>query len=357
MIRLPKTPGLLKRSRLPLLWIVVGSQVIMIVAVFSFANYLLAKEEQNPTGAPRALLAFSEVLSTVEKRLMSALPLLPNVRSEAPLVAAIIENHSDARAQQSGLLDAEVVFEMIVEGGISRFLALFQSDDLPNRIGPVRSLRLHFINVLEPYTALLLHIGGHPLAYEALRQSPKIVDHDGISYDGQTYERDTSLAAPHNLFIEKEAILGTLEKHMQESPKTTFPLYPISKSAPAGEDAKKILVSFGSPVHNVLYTFDSWKQEYVRSIEGAPKQASPKNILILEAEVQGYGNPAMIPWTKTTGGGKLLLFRNGKMAEGTWRRTEGKSFSFLDKEGETLPLGSGQVWIMVLPNLRAVEWE
>ena len=138
MIRLlRKAPGLRKHARLPWLLAVVGSQVLMIVAIFSAANYLLAKEEANPTDSPGALSALSEVVSSVEKKLMSALPLLPTFKKEATLVAAIIENHEDARPQQAGLQEAEVVFEMIVEGDISRFLALFRGDDLPDSIGPI----------------------------------------------------------------------------------------------------------------------------------------------------------------------------------------------------------------------------
>ncbi len=358
MSLLQKTPGVLKRLRLPFLWVIVGSQVLMIVAIFSTANYLLAKEAANPSDAPGALLALSEVVSSVEKKLLSALPLLPTFSKEAPLVAAIIENHQDARAQQVGLTDAEVVFEMIVEGGISRFIALFRSDDLPNRIGPVRSLRLHFINILEPYTALLLHIGGNAFAYDALRLSPNLTDHDGIRFDGQTYERDERFHAPHNLFMKKEALQGTVEEFALLENKTLFPLFPTEKSTPAGnERAEKISVSYGSEIHNVSYAFDSWKETYVRSTFGAPKQATPRNIVILEAEVQGLGDPSMIPWTRTTGNGKLLLFRDGEVFEGFWDRKQGKSFVFLDSGKKPLPLAPGQAWIMILPNLRAVEWE
>ena len=353
-----KAPGLWKRARLPLLCMIVGSQVVMIVAIFSAANYLLAKEAENPSDAPGALLALSEVVSSFEKRLLSALPVLPTFSKEAPLVAAIIENHQDARAQQAGLTDAEVVFEMIVEGGISRFVALFRSDDLPNRIGPVRSLRLHFINILEPYTALLLHIGGNAYAYDALRLSPNLTDHDGIRFDGQTYERDERLHAPHNLFMEKEALQGTVEEFAALENKTTFPLFPTGKSTPTGgERAEKISVRYGSDVHDVQYAFDSWKETYVRSTAGAPKQSAPRTVVVLEAEVQGLGDPSMIPWTRTTGNGKLLLFRNGEVFEGFWDRKQGKSFVFLDSVKQPLPLAPGQAWIMVIPTLRAVEWE
>jgi hypothetical protein len=348
--------GLLKRAKVPLLCLAVGSQIFIIVAIFSAATYLLAQEDPSATHSPSRIQAIASTLVTVEKRVLSGLPLLPLSKKEAPLVAAIIENHEDARPQQAGLRDAEVVFELSAEGDISRFLALFRADDLPDSIGPVRSLRLHFVSLLDPYASLLLHIGGHPLAYDALRKSTRIIDHDGIRYDGETFERSKEFAPPHNLFMEKEALLSILTEKKEELPSTPFPLYPVKQDLPPdAENALTIFLNFGSPVHDVTYTFDRWKHEYKRSIDGAPIQATPENIVILEADVQGYGTPGAIPWTNTYGQGHMILFRNGKKIEGIWKRTEGEPLEFLTTERKVLPLTPGQVWITMLPSLRMVE--
>lgn len=289
---------------------------------------------------------------TPERRLLSTLPLVPPSAREAVLVAAVMENHVDARPYQRGLADAEVVFEMIAEGDITRFLVLFRGDQLPETLGPIRSLRPHAVNVLQPYDTLLLHIGGSALAYEALTTAPRIQNHDGIRYDGKTYARDKEIAPPHNLFIGEEMIEGVLER--TEMPKTAFPLFLRGRGTPEGDRAEDIRVDLGSKEHNVTFQYEPLGQAYRRSLAGAVKQAEPEAVLILETEVQGYGERGTVPWTRTFGKGNMLLFARGKRVAGTWHREREAPFTFVDEEGAPMTLPHGQLWIMLLPSLRQV---
>jgi len=348
-----KLPHVLQRAKIPMLFLIGGVQLVIVVAISVTAVSLLAKDAPAPKGGSSKE---QEELS-MGSRLLAALPSLPSFKNEAPLVAAIIENHEDARPHQVGLPNAEVVFEMIAEGDITRFLALFRGDDLPKSIGPVRSLRLHFVTVLDPYIPLLLHIGGNPLAYDALALTNRIIDHDGIRFDGQTYQRAKDIPAPHNLFMAKKPLLALLEEKAAKLTPVSFPLFATGGIPKGGKTAEKISVNFGSAVHDVTYTFNSWNGEYIRGTGGATRQATPENVLVLETEVQGYGERGAIPWTRTTGEGKMLLFRDGKGYEGRWKRAEGKPFSFVNAKGEELNLDAGQAWIMMLPDLRMVEWE
>lgn len=295
--------------------------------------------------------------SGVSDKLVALLSFVPDGgKKTTPLVAAMIENHEDARAYQQGIKEALVVFELIVEGDITRFMAIFRADKLPNLLGPVRSLREHFVSIALGYKPLLLHAGGHPFAYEALENNPALLHHDGIRYDGQTYHRDPEVAAPHNLFLKKEPLQELLKKLKL----TPFPL-PLFKtgSLPSMQEAKAqtIEVNMGSPLHNVTYLYKSFQNSYIRSIEGVLRQAQPGSIAILEATVDGFHQAGYIPWTNTAGGGKMLLFRNGKAVEGTWKREKGKPFVFLDAKGEILPVTRGQVWVTMLPTLSMVTWE
>jgi hypothetical protein len=250
-----------------------------------------------------------------------------------------------------------VVFEVIVEGDISRFVALYEEGGLSERIGPIRSLRPHMISVLEPYEPLLLHAGGSALAYEMLEQGAKVLSHDGIRHDGETYERERNIPAPHNLYIYQERISGLLEKERSRLPEHTFPLFQTSSTPPDGEAAPLVHLRFGSPVHDVTFTEDPPEERYRRSADGAPVQAEVANLLVLEAKVEGYGQAGTIPWTQTFGGGDLLLFRNGRKVEGRWERVKGGPFRFLSESGEPLPLAPGKVWITLLPSLELVEVE
>lgn len=83
------------------------------------------------------------------------------------VTAIMLENSPDARPQ-SGLKDAEVVYEAVAEGGITRFLALYQQKQ-PETIGPVRSIRMYYVDWLTPYNASVAHVGGSAAALQLVR--------------------------------------------------------------------------------------------------------------------------------------------------------------------------------------------
>ncbi len=294
-------------------------------------------------------------LRTIEEGVLSALSMVPTGKSSSPIVAAIIENHKEARDDQQGLTEAIAVFEMIVEGDITRFLALYSANDLPKNIGPCRSLRLAFLEATGIYRPLYLHIGGNHLAYEYLQAHPELRHHDGIRYDGKTYHRDAAIPAPHNVFMDQNALNGVLKdtKGLRDVP---LPLFPYENTIPDGaKPASEITVDLQSPDHNVTYTYDAFERRYRRAIAGAPRQSLPANVLLLETVMDGYGTPGAIPWTKTFGKGRLFFATRGKIFEGTWMREEEGAFSFKDPKGNALPFSRGQTWIMMIPSLRAVK--
>jgi len=297
--------------------------------------------------------------ASVSETLIATLSFVPEGNKHVPLIATMIENHEDARPHQQGLKDALAVFELIVEGDITRFMAIFRADRLPPLLGPVRSLREHFVSIADGYKPLLLHVGGHALAYEALARNPDLPHHDGIRYDGQTYHRDPEISAPHNLFMRRAPLQALTEKTKLQP--FALPLFPSCSGAACnlseGEAAAKIMLNMASPLHDVTFLYKGIFGSYVRSIAGAARQAQPKSIAILETTVEGFHQKGYIPWTQTMGEGKMLLFRHGRMMEGVWKRKKGEPFVFMDGAENILKVASGQVWITMLPTLSMVEWE
>ena len=313
--------------------------------------------------------------TSVSDTLISRLAFSPEADlKEMPLVASIIENHQDARPHQKGLRDAVMVFEFIVEGDITRFMAFFREDRLPSVIGPVRSLREYMVSVALGYKPLLLHAGGHRFAYDALKANPNLIHHDGIRYDGETYERDEKIDPPHNLFMRKATLASVIEKHNIKA--FDLPLFPsatnyklLSVVAPErsggakaeqttnSKNAKKININMGSPTHDVKIIYKPFRKLYIRSVAHAARQAQPKTVAILEAYVDGFNQAGYIPWTKTFDGGKMLLFRDGKVIEGRWEREKGEPFRFYDSGGNPLGVAKEQVWVTMLPSLGMVSWE
>ncbi len=347
-------------------WILAAALCLVFAVLFWIVfTALPAKLKQEIAASEGTMIAGKSQMIAIPSRssmnnsIVALLSFVPNGAKRVPLVAAMIENHEDARLHQQGLQDAIAVFELIVEGDITRFMALFRKDRLPKMIGPVRSLREHFVSIALGYKPLLLHAGGHPLAYEALSKNPKLIHHDGIRFDGETFERDPLISAPHNLFLRKAALQGVLEDSTIEP--YPLPLFPtcggLGSCADTGEKAEKISINMGSPKHDVTFLFKSLQEAYVRSIAGAPKQAQPKTVAILETTVEGFHQQGYIPWTQTVGGGKLLLFRGGRLITGKWTREKNSPFALLDEEGKNIAVPNGQIWITMLPTLSMVKWE
>src|SRR5690554_7423011 len=123
-------------------------------------------------------------------------------------VLATINNHPLARPQ-SGISDADIVYEFIAEGNVTRLLALYQSE-LPDEIGPIRSARDYFIHVAKGLDAFYVAHGYSPDA-QALLQSDYVDNVNGIQHDGTLFKRSSDRQAPHNSYITNESILSAEE--------------------------------------------------------------------------------------------------------------------------------------------------
>ena len=124
-------------------------------------------------------------------------------------VLATINNHPLARPQ-SGISDADIVYELAAEGNITRLLALFQSE-LPEEIGPIRSARDYFVHLAKGHDAFYVAHGYSPDAKQMLDN--RFVDNiNGMQYDGTLFNRSRERKAPHNSYISKDNVLAGMEK-------------------------------------------------------------------------------------------------------------------------------------------------
>lgn len=269
---------------------------------------------------------------------------------ERPIVAVMIENHQQARPHHAGLGKALWIQEFIVEGGISRFAALFDLADLPPIAGPVRSLRPYFIESVSPMTSLLLFAGGSPEALLNVQQVKGLYYINGLGYP-QHFDRNRTIAAPHNLFITSDNIKDLAGEVTMRS--VAWPPYKTGRVR-SQTGATVINLNFFGRNHNVEYTYASG--EYVRQNGDVVSDASPENVLVLESPILGVGEVGRLT-IDMTGRGDALLFRSGKVVEGTWKKTATtEPFVFTDKAGEPLVFAKGQTWMTVLPTLERVTW-
>ncbi|MFH1444835.1 MAG: DUF3048 domain-containing protein [Candidatus Peregrinibacteria bacterium] len=266
------------------------------------------------------------------------------------LLAVMIENHEGARPHQEGMNDALMVWEFPVEGFISRFAVTFDADNLPGRIGPVRSLRPYFIDALQPLVSTVIHAGASPEAYGKARNGD-ITAIDLLSHYGSA-ERDENIPEPHNLFIRRSAINKLPGASIIETP---WPPYAIGD--PIGDPvALTVKLNFHNPDHDVVYRYSRLRDAYVRSSGPVEDQGHPRNVLVLEMPVTAIGEMGRLT-IPVSGHGRALLFTGGTVQQGEWQKEDLlDSFVFKTDEGSVFLFAPGQTWVTVLPGFDRVKW-
>ena len=306
---------------------------------------------------------------------LSGLLVDPSV-NQRPVTGVMIENSEDARPQ-SGLSDASVVFEAIAEGGITRFLALFQ-DTQPDYIGPVRSARPYYVQWCMGFDCALAHAGGSPEALQNIKDwgTKDLNDTPGIFW------RITGRYAPHNLYS-SIAKLNELENskgygaptftglsRKKDAPFKT-PAAPPSptvatKTPPPAADprtpAASLDLAISSPAFNSHLDYDPSTNTYKRSQAGAPHLVTnaagaqtPITPKVVVALIMQYGIASdKHSQYGVIGTGQAFIFQDGTVTEATWNKADTTApLRLTDAAGKDIPLNAGQTWFTALsaPNL------
>ncbi|HEX6258846.1 MAG TPA: DUF3048 domain-containing protein [Candidatus Saccharimonadales bacterium] len=282
------------------------------------------------------------------------------------VTAIILENSPDARPQ-SGLKNSGVVFEAIAEGGITRFLALYQQEK-PQLIGPVRSLRPYYLSWAAGFNPSIAHVGGSFFALKEVRNG-KFRDIDQF-FNGDAYWRASDRYAPHNVYTSFKRLdaLNAAKKY-KTSNFTGFLRREIPKKgqpAPVipGKKATKIQIEVSSPTYNPSYSYDAKTQTYPRSLGGVPHtdrekgRIAPKVVIAIKIVTTLGFEDGYREQMKTIGSGEAYVFQGGKVIKGLWRKKSKQTqMQFIEKSGKPIPLERGQTWITAIPTNRSVTWQ
>ena len=278
-----------------------------------------------------------------------------------PVTAIMIENSPDARPH-SGLKQAEVVYEAIAEGGITRFLTLFQQHK-PQLIGPVRSLRMYYIDWLAPYQASVAHVGGSHASLQEIRNG-KYRDIDQF-FNGSSYWRANDRRPPHNVYTSFEKLDAlNAGKGYKSSQFTSFAR--ADGKASNKPNAVSIDINFSSSWYNTHYDYDKASNTYLRSIGGQASNDREEGRLAPSVVIALHVNETTVMedgWRQsivTNGTGTATVFQNGTVAECTWRKNDRFSpLELIDAAGKPVALNRGQTWIAAVPNSGGggVSWQ
>ncbi len=273
-------------------------------------------------------------------------------------IAVMIENLVDIRPQ-SGLSDAGVVYEALVEGGITRFMAVYTTTDSIAKIGPVRSARHYFVDWAEEYGGIYAYVGGSPQALGVTDSSAYITDLNQF-YNAAYYYRDDQINAPHNLFSSSELFNYALRDLTLDTQPGDYQPY-LFKTDPPKTDwpsaVAALQISYSSADYAVEWRYDPTTNSYLRWNGGEThldantnKQLTARNIIVQRVETTvleaATGRLDMV----TRGEGDALLFQDGEVKVGKWSKPErGQRTVFLDADGSEWQFNTGSTWIEIVP--------
>lgn len=340
--------------------------IILLVVVVTTAGYILFA---GGSSAPATTTVNTSLTNTedAEQSVRRAIDgvMVPVSKANAYPVGVVVENLVAARPQ-AGLDEADLVYETLAEGGITRFLAVFAAGKDIAKIGPVRSARNVHLDIAQELDFLFVHAGGSPSALQALPSSG-INDFNQFfksQYFWRDAERRKTKAIEHTLYTSSELLARGLRD--ADAPLVGhFDPWLFTDDAALSErptEEKTVTIDFSSFNYKVGYTYDRATNTYVRQLAEQPhlmengKGISVKNVVVQYVPTQladdaGRLNIDMI------GEGVAVVFQNGKAINATWKKSSQKERTrFFDETGDELYFIAGPIWVEILPNDRDVTY-
>jgi hypothetical protein len=263
-----------------------------------------------------------------------------------PVLVAKMDN-TVSSDPQVGLSKADMVVEELVEGGLTR-LAAFYYSQIPNNVGPVRSMRASDIDVVSPVHASMVTSGAAGKTISRIQAAH-------IPFFGQSAKgmyRSTQRPAPYNLFVHLNEVAAAAKTKPATPP--NYLAWGSASNMPKGVKATKIAAQF-SGGHTTQWTFTNGSYHNTNSNAPAGDQFPATNVLVLRVREgdAGYLDPAgnHVPETLLTGSGNALLFHDGRMVAATWHKskTPTSTIKLTTKKGKQLQVPAGHTWIELVP--------
>ncbi len=268
--------------------------------------------------------------------------------------AVMVENHTDARPL-SGPAAANLVFEVPVEGGITRYMLVFDATTTVDSIGPVRSARAYYVDLADGLNAVYAHVGGSPEALDNIKKMSGFRDLNEFS-NGKYFWRSSKRYAPHNTYTRTDLLHDAADaKKFKEGHfngwhyKEDDALESTTSSVRGTDNGPKI--PYGGS-YNASWKYDRASNMYERHESGELQKdadgtvVKAKNIVVLDTDGETYDNYGRLK-IRTTGRGKAILYRDGKSHEIVWRRNAGENFRFEGLDGTDAMFNRGTTWVEV----------
>lgn len=271
-----------------------------------------------------------------------------------PPFAVMVDNHPKARPQ-NGVNQACLVFEAQVEGGITRFLAVYGHGQEVSKIGPVRSMRPYFVRLAKSLGAVLVHCGGSPEAY-AVASELGLPCFDDIRGGGRAFWRDRARHAPHNLYTNTVNLWAESRRRKLDHPLAPSGSTPIGPGL-GGASAMGVNLPYAD---RVSFTYEPRSGLYLRANRGSPH---------MDTDGRSFGAVVVVtiavPVAVLDKAGRLRLdfgdadpsavYQAGTFAAGIWQGAAGRVAQVLDAAGAPLSLAVGTRWFALVPSTARIQ--
>ena len=270
-------------------------------------------------------------------------------------IAAKIDNHEDARPQ-IGLNQADIVFEELVEGGLTRYVAIWHSE-IPKLYGPIRSIRPMDPDIVSPFGGIITYSGGQQKFVTMMKDTVVRNIIHGSTGTGDLMYRITDKIAPHNVVVKGQQLIAENTDLAAPLPALSFASnWATASTAGTGIVSPGFTVRIGEP------SVPSWKWSGknmawvrfqtggARDMDSAGAQLRATNVIVQRVkETHEYG---YVPRANVVGTGDAWIFTGGKYLEATWTKADRASYTvYTDKAtGEPILLAPGNTWIELMPN-------
>jgi hypothetical protein len=330
-----------------------------VVAVLAISGVVLAVTGGNDKQAAPTTRATTTLAPTTTK----APPVAPltglvdpsGASLTRPAMTVKVENTPDSRPQ-AGIDQADVVYEEVVEGNITRFVTIFNSQ-IPDTIGPVRSVRQQDPDIVWPIGGIFAYSGGTQDNVDLINAAPvHAVDETAGAPSGAMVRNAPGQPprdAPHNLYANGPKLLA-----LGGDPKPPPPLFqylPATAPAAVGTPVQSARIGFVQG-YDPTYTWDAASHTWKRSQSSVPftvvggAQVAPANVVVQFTDYAGVSNG------QTVGQGEVWIFSDGVLRKGTWVRPDKtQPARYVDAAGQPILLRPGSTWVELLPTGAPVD--
>jgi hypothetical protein len=282
---------------------------------------------------------------------------IPEGSAANPSIAAKIDNHPAARPQVS-LEIADIVFEELVEGGLTRYLAVWQST-VPAELGPVRSVRPMDPDIVSPFGGIIAYSGGQERFVALMQEAPVYNAIHGQADTESTFFRTKEKTSPHNVLVKAQEVVAQHAELAAPAQQFGYATATVAASTAVGTATSTLNLTF-SQQSTRTWTWDAARGAFTRSQDGAvdvDSAGSPygaSNVIVLRVPVTVSQD---IPKTELIGTGEAWVSSGGATVHATWSKASAtERIMLVDDAGAQILLTPGNSWVELVPNAGAVEF-